>query len=85
MKPIDNETITGSLGKTKRLVTIEDNVINCGLASSVKSVLEEAEEIRVLNVGYPDEFVKHGTVSDIEKKYGMDVQSIVKRVCEFLK
>jgi deoxyxylulose-5-phosphate synthase len=39
----------------------------------------------VLNVGYPDEFVKHGTVSDIEKKYGMDVQSIVKRVCEFLK
>ena len=85
VKPIDNETITGSLGKTKRLVTIEDNVINCGLASSVKSVLEEAEEIRVLNVGYPDEFVKHGTVSDIEKKYGMDVQSIVKRVCEFLK
>ena len=82
VKPIDNETITGSLGKTKRLVTIEDNVINCGLASSVKSVLEEAEEIRVLNVGYPDEFVKHGTVSDIEKKYGMDVQSIVKRVCE---
>jgi len=81
VKPIDNETITGSLGKTKRLVTIEDNVINCGLASSVKSVLEEAEEIRVLNVGYPDEFVKHGTVSDIEKKYGMDVQSIVKRVC----
>ena len=85
VKPIDNETITGSLGKTKRLVTIEDNVINCGLASSVKSVLEEAEEIRVLNVGYPDEFVKHGTVSDIEKKYGMDVLSIVKRVCEFLK
>ena len=85
VKPIDNETITGSLGKTKRLVTIEDNVINCGLASSVKSVLEEAEEIRVLNVGYPDEFVKHGTVLDIEKKYGMDVQSIVKRVCEFLK
>lgn len=85
VKPIDNETITGSLGKTKRLVTIEDNVINCGLASSVKSVLEETEEIRVLNVGYPDEFVKHGTVSDIEKKYGMDVQSIVKRVCEFLK
>ena len=85
VKPIDNETITGSLGKTKRLVTIEDNVINCGLASSVKSVLEEAEEIRVLNVGYPDEFVKHGTVLDIEKKYGMDVQSIVKRVFEFLK
>ncbi len=85
VKPIDNETITGSLGKTKRLVTIEDNVINCGLASSVKSVLEEAEEIRVLNVGYPDEFVKHGSVDEIEEKYGMDVQSIVKRVCEFLK
>ena len=27
--------------------------------------------------GYPDEFVKHGSVHEIEKKYGLDVDSIV--------
>lgn len=85
LKPLDNEIISNSLNKTKRLVTIEDNIINCGLASSVKDTLEKVEGAKELNIGYPEEFVKHGTVSDIEKKYGIDVDSIIRKVCDFLK
>lgn len=85
LKPLDNDIIVHSLEKTKRLVTIEDNVINCGLASSARDAFEKVDGARILNIGYPDEFVKHGSVSDIEKKYGVDVQSIVKKVVELLK
>lgn len=85
LKPLDNEIISNSLNKTKRLVTIEDNIINCGLASSVKDTLEKVEGAKELNIGYPEEFVKHGTVSDIEKKYEIDVDSIIRKVCDFLK
>lgn len=84
LKPLDDEIIVNSLDKTKRLVTIEDNVINCGLASSVRDSFEKIEGARMLNIGYPDEFVKHGTVSDIEKKYGMDVKSIIQKIYDFL-
>ena len=29
---------------------------------------------------YPDEFIKHGSIPDIEKKYGLDVDSIYKSI-----
>ena len=47
--------------------------------------MEKVEGAKELNIGYPEEFVKHGTVSDIEKKYGIDVDSIIRKVCDFLK
>ena len=28
--------------------------------------------------GYPDEFIKHDTPSEIEKKYGLDAETIAK-------
>ena len=30
--------------------------------------------------GYPDEFIKHGSVAEIEKKYGLDEESIAEDV-----
>lgn len=85
LKPLDEDVIVNSLSKTKRIVTIEDNVINCGLASSVEGVWDKVDGAKILNIGYPDEFIKHGSVSEIEKKYGIDTQSIVQKVYEFVK
>ena len=82
LKPLDEKTIQNSLEKTKLLVTIEDNLITCGLAMSVKNIING--EMKVLNLGYPEEFIKHGTVAQIEKKYGLDVESILKKVREMV-
>ena len=35
---------------------------------------------KTINFGYPDEFIKHGSVDEIEKKYGLDVNSIYERI-----
>lgn len=85
LKPFDYETVSNSLKKTKRLVTIEDNIITSGLASVVKDALDKVGLVEVLNLGYPDEFIKHGTVAEIEKKYGLDANSIAERIRDFLK
>ena len=38
------------------------------------------KHIYLQKLGYPDEFVKHGTVTQIEEKYGLDEPSIVKNI-----
>ncbi len=80
MKPLDMKIIEESLAKTKRLVTIEDNNIKGGLGETIKSNLTKDYKTQIF--AYPDEFIKHGSIPDIEKKYGLDVDSIYKAIKE---
>ena len=77
-KPFDKKLIDKSLEKTKLLVTIEDNNVHGGFGESLDSELSNTK--KVINIGYPDEFIKHGTVNEIEEKYHMDVESIYNRI-----
>ena len=46
--------------------------------SVVESLITENKlKVDFKKFGYPDEFIKHGDVSQIEKKYGLDVGSII--------
>lgn len=82
LKPLDQETILNSVLKTKRIVTIEDNVITGGLASMVDSILPQDELISRQYFAYPDEFIRHGDTKEIEKIYGMDTESILSKIKE---
>ena len=78
IKPLDIKLIEKSLEKTNRLVTIEDNCISGGLGETIKSNLSKC--YKTTNFAYPDEFIKHGSISEIEKKYGLDIESIYKKI-----
>lgn len=82
LKPIDAETINISANKTNKVITIEDNIMNCGLATTVNNILKS--NIKVLNFGYPDEFIKHGTTKEIEAKYELDDKSIYDKIVKFV-
>ena len=86
LKPIDREGILESIMKTKNVITIEDNILSGGLGSMVQDIIvsERIGDVRFRMYGYPDEFVKHGSVQEIEKKYGLDVDSIVEDLIENL-
>lgn len=75
-KPLDMKTIEKSFSKTKKLITIEDNNITGGFGQSIKANI--INKGIIINLGYPDEFIKHGTVEEIEKKYNLDSESIYK-------
>lgn len=85
LKPIDKETILKSITKTKKVITIEDNIIDGGLGSRVAELIDEEnlKDVSLKKYGYPDEFVKHGSVQEIEKKYGLDAESLVKEMEAF--
>ena len=81
LKPIDKETIGKSIEKTKNVITIEDGTIINGLATAVDEIINEKDfkyDIKIKNYAYPDEFIKHGEVSQLEKIYGLDEDTIMK-------
>lgn len=82
LKPLDKETIKTSIEKTKRIITIEDGTIINGLGTAVKELIvdENLENIETKSYAYPDNFIQHGTVDELEKLYGQDVQNIVKDI-----
>ena len=79
LKPLDEVTILNSIKKTKNVITIEDNTIIGGLSSSIKELIvnNNLNNIKIKSYAYPDKFIEHGKVDELEKKYKLDLQSIV--------
>ena len=82
LKPIDSEKIKESILKTKFVVTIEDGTRINGLDTAVDEIIlnSKLEKIKRLNYAYPDTFIKHGTIDELEKIYGLDAESITNRI-----
>lgn len=77
LKPFDEEDIISWIGNSK-VITIEDNIIKGGLGSTVLELLKKYHKTNELKMlGYLDEFIKQGTVEEIEKDYKLDVESIL--------
>ena len=58
-----------------------------GLATSVEEIIcsLNLENIQLLKFGYDDVFVQHGSVSEIEKQYKLDSESIVNKIVDSFK
>lgn len=82
LKPLDVDTITKSFNKTKLLVTIEDNDFEYGFGATVKKYIRED---KVLSLGYPNTYLEHGEIEEIEKKYELDIDSMYKKIVNYLK
>lgn len=78
LKPLDKECILRSVVGVKKVVTIEDGTVVGGLGEQIEQLLfENNVDVNLEKFAYPDEFVKHGSVDEIEEKYGLGVGSIV--------
>lgn len=71
LKPFDDVTILNSLEKTKNVITIEDGTKINGLATAVKELIVDnnLNGISFKSYAYPDEFITHGNVDELEKIY----------------
>lgn len=85
VKPLDEELIANLANSHSALITIEDNVIAGGAGSAVNEfVLAKGLGFRVLNIGLPDEFIKHGTQQEIHQELGLDAAGIEAKINKFL-
>ena len=79
LKPFDENKIIESIKKTKNVITIEDGFIKGGLATTVNELIAKNGiiDVNIKNCGYDDEFVKQGSVQELEQINGLDCNSIV--------
>jgi len=90
VKPLDLDLIGRWARKTKRVVTVEENVLMGGFGSAVLEALDEMgllegarrgedlreEPVEVVRIGLPDVFVEHGTQEELREQYGLTPDSI---------
>ena len=78
LKPLDKDCLLKNIVGKKTVATIEDGTIIGGLGSKVEELIfENRINTNLIKFAYPDEFIKHGSPSEIEEKYDLDVGSIV--------
>lgn len=80
IKPLDSKTIINSVKKTGAVVTIENHSIIGGLGSAIAEILSEQYPAKLLRLGVNDVFGQSGTPKELLKFYGLDSESIVKKV-----
>lgn len=87
LKPLDIEAIKKSIEKTRNVITIEDGTIINGLGTATKELIinENMENIKIKSYAYPDEFIKHGSVEELEKIYSQDAKSIYEYILKMRK
>ena len=84
IKPIDEDLLIGSAGKTGKVVTVEEHSIIGGLGSAVCDVLSEQFPVPVYKIGIRDTFGESGPAADLLRKYGLDGEGIRTQVAEWL-
>lgn len=83
IKPLDEELILSSAAKTGKVVTVEEHSVIGGLGSAVCDTLSEKAPTKVMKIGINDTFGESGPAVELIKKYGLDAESIYKRVKAF--
>ena len=85
LKPFDNKTIIDSINKTHRVIVIEDGTIISGLSSTIKEIISDNKlDVVSKYYAYPDKFIEHGSVIQLEKKYKQDVDYIYNDILKII-
>lgn len=83
IKPVDKAMILKEIKSKKLIVTVEEHNIIGGLASAVSEILAEiSNKPKMISLGINDQYSEGGTYNFLLKKYGLNVEGIVRRVSE---
>ena len=86
VKPIDKQAIVKAADEHQLLVTLEENATAGGAGSAVNESLAEAGlTVQTLNIGLPDEFIKHGSQNEVKEELGLTQEAIKARIQAHLK
>ena len=86
IKPLDQATILGSIGRTKVVVTVEEHQVSGGLGSAIAELVLESDirPTKFYRIGVNDRFGQSGTVTNLWHHYQLDVGGIVEQILALL-
>ncbi len=86
IKPLDQATILGSIGRTKVVVTVEEHQVSGGLGSAIAELVLESDirPAKFYRIGVNDRFGQSGTVTNLWRHYQLDAEGIVEQILALL-
>jgi 1-deoxy-D-xylulose-5-phosphate synthase len=86
IKPIDTGTLEFFARSVEVVCTLEDHVLHNGFGCGVMEHLySQGIHTPVVRIGWPDEFIEHGTIPILRKKHGLTADALVEKVLPLLK
>ena len=85
VKPLDEELVLEAAKETGKVVTVEEHSVIGGLGSAVCDVLSEKLPTPVLKIGINDVLGHSAPAVELIKEFGLDGDSIAKKVKDFVK
>ena len=82
VKPLDVDLLLDAARSTRRIVTVEENVLAGGFGSAVLEALADAgmEDVSVHRIGLPDSFIEHSTADAQRRRLELDADGIAQQV-----
>ena len=87
VKPIDSALILKIASSFKKIIIVEENILQGGFGSAVLEMLAEksVSNVKIKRLGIPDEFVEHATQAQLRHKYGIDEEGIIRAIKQMVK
>ncbi len=83
VKPLDYDALRKAANGHLLVVTMEENILRGGFGYAAAAFLSEVDEtVKVLHFGIDDQFVQHGTVSQLHVRIGLDAASMTDKIIE---
>ncbi len=85
VKPLDEALLAKTCDSHDYLVTLEENCVQGGAGSAVNEWMAANRRVkRILNLGLPDGYIEQSTQAEQLKSVGLDVESILERINEYM-
>lgn len=86
IKPLDKIMLNQLVEEGVTIITIEDNILRGGFGSYMLEYINTLHKrVEIINLGFKDEFVTHGSTEILYELYGLDVNSIISEVLKVVK
>lgn len=83
-KPMDEEMLQEVARNHSVVVPMEESIIKGGFGEAVAAWYQNQKEVAVCPIALPDQFIEHGSVEVLKKKYHLDAESIAEKIMNFL-
>ncbi len=85
IKPLDTGTLEFFARGCQVVATLEDHVLHNGFGCAVMEHLSEARiTTPVVRIGWPDQFIEHGTIPILRQKHGLTSDALVEKLLPLL-
>jgi 1-deoxy-D-xylulose-5-phosphate synthase len=86
IKPLDIGTLEFFARRVEVICTFEDHVLHNGFGCAVVEQLADSQiATPVVRIGWPDQFVEHGSIPVLREKHGVTVDAALEKIRPFLK